>query len=1833
MKASRPVLLSSVFGDQETAALAIPEFKDPQDFKITSWMCYYTALMPITDWLIRGVAPHIRVEFFNSFMPDLYKPLPACKVSPNDAGVYYKRGIGQHTPIGTQFPAFHVTGSEYQKLRQKGSQNMATYLRTGKSGSYKVSAAVGLGSFTAQLARPLVYDPTSYSNPLEEEFSVVRSYGLVVSPLTTFRNSAKREAAVKKLGLSFFDVQKPYHETFKLNEPFSNYLRRAIDVDPIDLIASLLEELEISDWVNSCGVDGYDDDPDSFTNRDLATAYLKWLDDSITEYDLISAPMTQGTMNTFDDEQGKAVSITSLSDKNLVTAKPPTSVMSEGYSSRDFFVDSVISARDVTLQVMLDMPKDVATFATQSPDKNVDEYHLLQLVNKPQLELEHFEYGRVGLGDHTDATYAQISMDRTVDVLKMRKPPKSLGVNEKGLAFQHDGTIVYIPTHLDKVAEQRADIAAYFDGQQFKSGTRIIGLRDPFDIPGNRRVFDKDVTDRPRPDPSAIGVRMSYVDWGLGILMGTDSTGSQTQLLDIRHLTPVTDSSFANYQNAALYPIMLSNNLASRGFSEILNATKPNQYSAITNPLKTIVTSLLASSVSADDLKAFAMSNLRDLFQGVKINGETYNLIEDDRLEYFATGIGASLKFQDPISTMSEYSYNAYMVAANRAKVLLGSELPAEMDDIVSISDNGLGDYFTLKHLAEGWTTNPSLLTRLFGFVLSKIWAAVDGRIEVFTKVTSISLALHYYGTLAAIADLLENPRTLTLNRYDTTQQVPADYVPEPLPGSVDGYSMLPHQLRVDKHMKKMVTDNGIKFRILYAMAGAGKTHNLLNDVMRLLQEGEIKKPLIICPNYLIKNYIEDAAYIYGGRLNVIPLDTEIKNYSPRMGNSESLGLEGLLTMIENAPPNTVFVTSYTFLSAGNNSAVEVPIGVSVAFINPTIEMMLESAFDYVGADESHELRNANTIKWESCLTLFYRAKHRVIATGTFLNTSPSDIPSQTVMLDPTVFGSHTHFFEYYADTENSGSTRISKLIESRKDELVESMRTAVGYIQVKRKEWSALLPSRKDSYHIMKLDPESTQWKVYQAILNQVLTEIKKILEQNKSLAKDADDGDEGAEENLDKLLKPYLQRLEQLLITPALDTDFERIVAELDGEVEENYVSPGVERCIEIIEAHLNGVNLDDGLNGMTKEERFHDVKEYLGLSDEDFFNGKLDTIPRTPGKILVFCNYKTSVKAVYDALPPHLQKRAIQYDAKQKDKHIFEFKNNPEKDILIGIHTSLATGHNFQFCTRLIRLEQVWSPGEVEQGESRINRPDPKNKGAKRSQIYYDWIVIDGTIQITKLARLISRMVVNTQVEEHGNPAYDDVRYLSLLKMTLGTIQNNCWFKAPSDEQAGVTTERSLITYLETKHQIDMIQQQEFDDFRENYEGATEAVEVPSGPILKGSKVITNIPPIPGQVIANADKFSLVNVSKYETEVGSQDVDLVGMRCYTSEGDGEIIAMKGSKLHVRVGGVKYSFDRLAVNLYLDPSFSREDLLKATGIKDVVTIKGSQDSTNILRKPKSKPDDLLSDDDIIRELEIDLDKVGKKTSKKQLVSPEDLYSQSVDFLKSKVVKTKKADPMPQPTDSDSGEADGEIEVIASNTNGALCLMLSSEDADLTDRKSTIFLKKLGFHLEPDSWYAEIPTRKALEDVLAKFESKFDIPEKVLEKWYDLVDTFSVGRRKLFNADQASALEIKEYWLMDYKRVLRKDPDVLVPIPLVQDGDLYMVLDMQLPSSKRAKRLRVSNINWETSGGLWMKLYSKKTECAADLRELQKRYNVLDKDELKRDIKEVIITNKKVGK
>ena len=126
----------------------------------------------------------------------------------------------------------------------------------------------------------------------------------------------------------------------------------------------------------------------------------------------------------------------------------------------------------------------------------------------------------------------------------------------------------------------------------------------------------------------------------------------------------------------------------------------------------------------------------------------------------------------------------------------------------------------------------------------------------------------------------------------------------------------------------------------------------------------------------------------------------------------------------------------------------------------------------------------------------------------------------------------------------------------------------------------------------------------------------------------------------------------------------------------------------------------------------------------------------------------------------------------------------ENDPNKSIIIAIENSLNTGFNFQMANRLIRVESVWTSGDLEQAESRINRPDPDNLDPEsRSDINFDWILVNETVDVTKMARLIARLVHTQKFSAVGSKYeldYKNIPNIPLLSLSPSMIAAACGYE---------------------------------------------------------------------------------------------------------------------------------------------------------------------------------------------------------------------------------------------------------------------------------------------------------------------------------------------------------------------------------------------------------------------------------------------------------------------
>ena len=504
----------------------------------------------------------------------------------------------------------------------------------------------------------------------------------------------------------------------------------------------------------------------------------------------------------------------------------------------------------------------------------------------------------------------------------------------------------------------------------------------------------------------------------------------------------------------------------------------------------------------------------------------------------------------------------------------------------------------------------------------------------------------------------------------DTAYKVPA------LPYIADDRGLMPHQANTS-NMLRHSPDNAI----LAVQAGGGKTAIGVTDILKEMAQG-VKGPfLVLCPSHLVSQYVQEFTYFTNGKVNVVA----VNGYTLK-----NIGYAGLQKMIEAAPINTVVIADYN-MAKGSSRTLNTGYGTSSTQVFRVVEFLRQFNFQYALLDESHKVKNPSATQTQAVSTLVIDIPKKRLASGTFLDNSPSDIAGQFALLDPTVFGSIDSFNTKYSADGTPG--KIKQMKPGAELDILRTLNANCRYVSVKRKEWAAVLPPRIESMdHFVEMSPEQKRW--YDAILfgdeasgeMGIINSLKEAALKNKDLAKllglgdyakmdskdredmvnELDEEDKSSEMTggLDELLRPYLARLEQYLVAPSRD---KLGAVKLEGE---DRVSPKVAELVKIYREHTGA---------------------------------------KIPGKILVFTNQVASAEEMYNNLPSDIKARTIAYTSGQKAACGSEFETNPEKDMMIGVSQSMDTGLNLQFCfpgdtyvmtdyDKCLKLEDVYNTDSV-------------------------------------------------------------------------------------------------------------------------------------------------------------------------------------------------------------------------------------------------------------------------------------------------------------------------------------------------------------------------------------------------------------------------------------------------------------------------------------------------------------------------------------------------------
>lgn len=985
-------------------------------------------------------------------------------------------------------------------------------------------------------------------------------------------------------------------------------------------------------------------------------------------------------------------------------------------------------------------------------------------------------------------------------------------------------------------------------------------------------------------------------------------------------------------------------------------------------------------------------------------------------------------------------------------------------------------------------------------------------------------------------------------------------------------FAVLPHQAKVMNLMK-----DSPDFAILPVQAGGGKTPLAILDVLKEIQANRSNPYLIMCPSPLVAQYVKEVTYFTDGKINVIPIISE---------TLAKHGFERITAMIQSAPRNTVVVVNYDVL---RSRAYDVCYGTTNVKVYPVIELLRQFNFGYALLDESHFMKN-DSQRTRAAMVLIADIPKKRLASGTMAHDSPSDLALQVAMLDPTLFGSKEQFnARFGADVKGD---RVIKWNPGAQVQIMTMIKSRIVVAKAMRKEWAALLPHADEKMY--RVDMSEAQKEVYDAILTEELGKLREdaMKGNNKALKKFFENGpkqlenpqhkgdqgldeeadeeaedvaDEGAGSELEGLLGFALARLEQYMTAPGRD--------ELGARV-------------------LKGDDL-----------RSPKVNMILRLIDEHIKSGR-------PGKVLVFTNYIESAEEIFAAASPELQKEGILYTAANKVEDGAQFETNDRKKWMVGVENSMNTGLNFQFVSHLIRVENVWNPGTLEQGNSRINRPEMKKSADQRPTIYYSWIVTNNSIDVTKVSRLISKMIAVAKFENADNDKYAEVPDVPVIPMSAEAImESNSW----SD----------LAEYASAFKALNTARDEDYAEYREKH-GALVMTPLHAAPTPKDAAIMAEVPYVAGLEVFSGASMGLIRVDEYlrlnanedQVEGGDDEVDDAAQLTADQRRKLELAeSLKGQPIHTEFG------DGICKTI----AFSSKMLtvLLPTGYSVKVRF-----ASAFVIGPKARKGKIMREQ-ILKAISNDMPIVAPTGVHANRMKVDNQAMRRAEILKKQTELDQKREAVQREV-----EAALNIELQFNVSNGFLGISYYPGEDD----SASAALQALGFRPVEPYVFAEV---KNAQQLIKQFNAwhaagfQFDKQFQktgAIEAIKDLAAVLKGGslRNGIMNYKFSSRNQLQNFFKME----LKPSANALSfkPYPMIEDGRAYIVMHTRgQPGALKAMQLRSPGIRWQRNAPCMVfyglsadKISAKMRQVIesgiqiSNIKDLQKEFRSLKKQKLR---------------
>ena len=1080
--------------------------------------------------------------------------------------------------------------------------------------------------------------------------------------------------------------------------------------------------------------------------------------------------------------------------------------------------------------------------------------------------------------------------------------------------------------------------------------------------------------------------------------------------------------------------------------------------------------------------------------------------------------------------------------------------------------------------------------------------------------------------------------------------------------GGDKSFAMFPHQVDTQRYLRKSEPP---AFAVLDIKPGGGKTSIGIVDAACIVDDmqkiGERIRPLVICPDGLIRNWCDDTNQFTANGWNVIPINSDTVG---------RWGYDAMVEMIRNAPVNTLCVVGMQFLK---NNAVPVSIGSAVAQIGLHVEMMKSIGFNYIVIDESHKLKNPFSARHRMVkqLTTSSNVKYLRIATGTLISDRVTDIEGQVTLFQPNIFraGELSNTINRDQDTVEVGGEKVALWKVSSAAEVRDRLSRYAAVVTKAKKEWAFMLPSPLEKIHHIGMegpDPDDKDAeqdrmhaKLYDVVVQESIELLSKLAAQNKNRKDGEDDDeddsdmDEGAESNdptasvsfdgdsFDgipaQLVKAHIARIESLITAPQEDPAYQEIFGQ-----QTDYHSRKARFIAHLVDKHFN-------VDPWEKSKRYSEY-DLVSVNGENYVSRKYDTtdVGRKPlpdeatgispdkneqywrrevdGKVLIFCRYTNTVEAVYNALPQKYKDIAVKFTGQETDKwgNLEQFRSNPDVKILIANEQGMSEGHNLQMASRMIRAESPWGPGELEQSASRIFRPDPKGAAAGniyREIVFLDWVVVDHTIEIPKLGRLIAKVFESVRFDESDNPKYDEVLKGYLPEISL-SIKNTLQVRS------------SLTDYEEYVHsyaQLNGVQRAEFADMRANQPSSM--IPIPPTPLMTGSERMATVPFIPSQKIGDPNGWKpvplsdLIKTPLYADRAEDPDL-LIGQPVITDQGLGMIVSV--SKRYVEKGSKVVNTDRpiSSFKVRLKVADGEEDRIvdyknlglafiptkvSAAVIRDQFEVSTLTRASDIRRAAREAERLAEIERQLIEKQEKE-DARKKNTEsrirvriKDKLLADETGKKRKKNIEEGKPINTgitRVAEPkIVKGIGKGIEELEEQVPLTLRPTYYHGYLALETDDLEYAKQLKKHKFKEFGEYV-----FVDVKRRNQANAVMDYIEDNFDLSDATAERLGEVFKAFAKSARALYQLDLAPSTSLPHFFAI--RRVMVKNKKEARIYPLFKDDTLTLVCDLRTCPVMRkhiGKSIPGAAAKWRLSTGSLMAFVRNKSEMRELVRKLHK--------------------------